>query len=209
VLDSDNKPVEGAEVVVNGQTVKTDKDGAAYFDSVPVGMQKVTVKYHGRNTSKSVTVQNTPSPATPQLLKVSITRNKFNPMLVLVPVVVLVLAGLLLIRPWDKWLRPSFANDDVASMIVSSDSPHAMTSPPEPVLHSAASQPPVPAPQPPQAPAPEQPPNPAAPPATVVTPSQPPAAPPSQPPSGPERPQPGAQIAPGDSQPPKTPPAQD
>lgn len=137
IVDSHNKPVEGAEVTIDGQTVKTDKNGVAHFDSIPSGDQVVAVKYNGKKTSKVLQVKGAATQITPELFKVSIIRNKFNPAVLLVPVAVLLVAGGLILRPWDARFAARFAKaptgqTDIDQIVTSSqphETPQTLTSP--------------------------------------------------------------------------------
>lgn len=99
ILDSQNKPVQGAEVTVDGQKAKTDKNGVARFTSVNAGKQTLAVTYNGKKTAKIVQVKNASSQSSPQLFNVSITKDKFNPTLLVIPVIVLFGAGVFFLRP--------------------------------------------------------------------------------------------------------------
>lgn len=123
VLDSHNKPVAGAEVVINGQTVKTGKNGVAYFSGVPSGNQAITIKYNGKKTSRTLQIRNAASVQSPQSFKVSITRNKFDPVLLLIPFIILAGAGIFFVRPWDKRLAQAFGQEETLPVVSSSDNP--------------------------------------------------------------------------------------
>lgn len=125
VVDSKGKPVEGAEVIIDDQTVKTDKTGTAYFNGVVTGKLKIAVKYNGKKTSKTLQVKGA-STQSPELFKVSITRNKFNPTLLLLPVVILVAAAAFIFRPWSGKLTLHHADTPGMSdtpVVVSSSQP--------------------------------------------------------------------------------------
>lgn len=132
VLDSDKKPVRGAEVTVDGQSSETDKHGIAYFSGIPAGDQSITVRYNGKETSKELHVSNASSTQTPQLVKVSIPGRNFSPLLLFVPTFVLLVIGLFVVRPWDRWFMPLFAKDETPAKVVSSD--HPATPPSEPLF---------------------------------------------------------------------------
>lgn len=55
IVDAQGEPLAKAAVTFNGQTVYTDKNGAASLASNP-GKQAVTIVYNGQSTSKTVTI---------------------------------------------------------------------------------------------------------------------------------------------------------
>lgn len=102
VLDKQKKPVKGAEVTYMDQTVVTDENGIARFSKVPVGVAKVSVNYKGNKIDKQVAVKGASTSAAPLSYNLEIERNKFNPVVVLVPPIagILVVAGVIFGRPW-------------------------------------------------------------------------------------------------------------
>jgi hypothetical protein len=123
VVDTKNKPVVGAEVAVVGQTVKTDKNGVARFSGVPVGNQAITVKYNGKKTSKTLNVQGV-SMKSPEPFKIAIARDKFNPTILMIPIIVLFVAGAYIRLPWRRlaFAGNSADSSESAFVVVSSDS---------------------------------------------------------------------------------------
>lgn len=124
VLDSDNKPVEGAEVALSGQTATTGANGVAQFKAVPSGKQAVIIQYNGQKTTKTVQVKGA-STNIPESFKVSIKRNKFNPNILLLPIVFLAAAAVVLVRPWEGRFTRAAAGADETADIVTSDQPSA------------------------------------------------------------------------------------
>lgn len=122
VVDANKRPVKGATVTVNGQTARTDSKGIARFENVTAGKQKVTVQYNGKKVSQTVRVKNDGSKA-PQLVKVSMVQDKLNPGLLLAPVVIVALAAVFFLRPWDRKFAPVMAKEDLPQ-VVSSGQPH-------------------------------------------------------------------------------------
>jgi hypothetical protein len=130
IFDTQNKPIAGAEVAIVGQTVKTDKNGVARFSDVPVGDQAITVKYNGKKTSKTLNVKNV-SMQSPEPYKIAIARDKFNPIVLIIPILILLTVGLNIRRPWQ---RLAFAgnnadNPETAAVVVSSNHADAMPTP--------------------------------------------------------------------------------
>jgi fibronectin type 3 domain-containing protein len=122
VVQLRNKPVKGAVVTVAGQTSLTNRQGVAYFSSIPTGSQDVTVQYGDKQVSKTVKVKQ-PGQKAADIFKVSLVRREFNPALLFVPVAVLIMAGVFFIRPWDKKFA-SVIDKDSGPQIVSSNQPH-------------------------------------------------------------------------------------
>ena len=108
-------------MTVDGQTAKTGKDGIARFDSVPAGKQTVAVTYSGKKIAKTVQVKNGSSQASPQLFNVSITKDKFNPALLVLPILVLFGAGVFFLRPSGMKFAQASATEQLP--VVSSDRP--------------------------------------------------------------------------------------
>ncbi len=125
VVDSKNKPVEGATVTVNGQTAKTDKNGVARFSGVAAGDQTIAVSYNGKKTSKVIQVKGASTQASPQTFKVSVVRNKFNPVLLFIPILVLLAAGGFIMRPWERFAKSTA--DAPADQVVTSNQPPEAT----------------------------------------------------------------------------------
>jgi hypothetical protein len=134
ILDSVDKPVEGAEVTINGQTVRTDKNGVARFAGVPQGGHKVAVKYNGKKTNKTVQVKGASTQAAPQVFKVSISKDKFNPLVLVGPILLLAAAGLIFLKPWHTRFAHEAA--DVPAGVVSSDQPAGPPDTPDPIVSS-------------------------------------------------------------------------
>ncbi|MGD0284340.1 MAG: hypothetical protein ABSB12_01970 [Candidatus Saccharimonadales bacterium] len=56
VVGSNNKPIEGAKVVVDGQSQVTNSTGTASFQKLPVGPQKVSITANNNVTDHTITV---------------------------------------------------------------------------------------------------------------------------------------------------------
>jgi hypothetical protein len=121
ILDSGGKAIEGASVTLNGQTVKTDAKGIARFTNVPAGQQSVAVQYNGKKTSKVVQVKGASTQASPERFKVAITRDRFNPMVLIIPLFILAAAGILFMQPWKNRLALAGAGAQTSDDIVTSD----------------------------------------------------------------------------------------
>lgn len=128
IVDPDNKPVKDAVVTINGQTAKTDAKGIARFAGLPAGDLKVAVSYNGNKTSKIIQVKGAATTEAPEIFKVSIKKQKFNPWLLSVPIIFLVAAMVYILRPG----RLRFAgapSQPVADKIVTSGQPDTPPSP--------------------------------------------------------------------------------
>jgi hypothetical protein len=55
-LDANGNPVSGADVTIEGNTVKTDESGKAAFNGLPVGKYSATVKVNGSESSYPVEI---------------------------------------------------------------------------------------------------------------------------------------------------------
>lgn len=142
ILDSDNKPVAGAKVTVDGQTATTDKNGIARFDGVSAGKQTLAVNYNGKKTTKAVDVKGASTSASPELFKVSIKSNKLNPAVLIVPVLILLVAGVFFLRP--SLMR--FAKAPVGpavdpDLVVTSNHPRPISPQPQPQMPVAPQHP--------------------------------------------------------------------
>lgn len=122
VVDSQGKPVKDAEVTIGNQTVKTDKNGVAHFNDIAAGKLEVAVNYNGKKTAKTVNVKGA-STQSPEMFKVSIVRDKFNPVLLFVPVIFLLAAGALVMRPWEKFVGTTTAKEGEGNEAVTSNRP--------------------------------------------------------------------------------------
>lgn len=56
IVGSDGKPVSGAEVTIEGKTVKTDGSGLALFDNLSAGSYNAVVKHNGNESSYPVDI---------------------------------------------------------------------------------------------------------------------------------------------------------
>lgn len=56
VVNSKNKPVEGAKITIAGKSANSGKDGKATISDLPAGKQSGTVEYKGKKTAVSVTI---------------------------------------------------------------------------------------------------------------------------------------------------------
>jgi hypothetical protein len=56
VVGSNNQPVEGAEVIIDGQSQTTNTKGIASFSDVPIGSQKVFIVSGGKVTDHTVSI---------------------------------------------------------------------------------------------------------------------------------------------------------
>lgn len=56
IVGSNGKPVSGAEVTIEGKTVKTDNSGLALFDNLRAGSYNAVVKYNGTEGSYPVEI---------------------------------------------------------------------------------------------------------------------------------------------------------
>lgn len=119
VLGSNHKTVAGATVVINGQTAKTDGQGVAHFSNVRSGNYNVAVSYNGKHVSQPVQVAKNTSQSSPQAIQVKLASDKFNPALILVPVAVLMIAGVYFTRPWERLAEASIG--EAADHVVTSD----------------------------------------------------------------------------------------
>lgn len=104
VIDQEKQPVEGAEVTINGQTVKTNKEGIAVFDVVSVGEHDLVVDYNGNKTFSTVHVKGDSTTMGSDSIVVMIKRGGFNPLIwVAIPLVgLLLLAGVFYFKK-DRW----------------------------------------------------------------------------------------------------------
>jgi hypothetical protein len=119
ILDSQNNPVEGATVTLENQTAKSDKQGVVSFTNISAGKQAVLVSFNGKKTSKDIQVTGASTQA-PELFKISVTRDRYNPLTLIVPLFILLVAALFAVRPWSS----KFAKVPVDTPpVVSSDKP--------------------------------------------------------------------------------------
>jgi hypothetical protein len=100
VLDTNNKPIEGATVTIASQTARSDKNGVVSFTNISAGKQALIVSFNGKKTSKDINVTGT-STESPELFKVSVNRDKYSPVTLIIPVIILLAVGLFFIRPWS------------------------------------------------------------------------------------------------------------
>lgn len=124
VTDSNQQPVSGVLVSVDGQTAKTDAGGYARFSSVAAGRQTVSFNYHGHHIAKRIQVKNAASGSAVESFNVSTTQ-KLNPLLIILPLAALVVSAMVVLHPWNGRLQFAAhgAADSDEQAIVSSNQP--------------------------------------------------------------------------------------
>lgn len=101
VVGSKGHPTSNATVILDGQTAVTDNHGIAQFSRVPTGKQSVAIDYGNKMVTKKVNITPDTKNSSTQHLKVSLVSSTTNPLLLLVPAVILVGAALVIFRPWE------------------------------------------------------------------------------------------------------------
>jgi fibronectin type 3 domain-containing protein len=120
-----NRPIWGATVTLNGHTVRTDSSGNARFnfDSLTPGKYTLAANYNGKHVSQPVEVLGASQSS--QAFQVDLNKNKFNTALLLIPLAVLIAAGVYFARPWQRLDRATVA--EAPNRVVTSDHPHAQS----------------------------------------------------------------------------------
>jgi hypothetical protein len=110
VVDEQQNPVEGAEVAISGQVVKTDENGIARFEDVPTGQQDIVVGYNGNKTFDTVEVKGDSTSTDPESVTVAINRDKSSPIIwIAIPIIgLLAVAGFFFGKPWLNRLTGMF-----------------------------------------------------------------------------------------------------
>lgn len=101
VVDGNQNPVKDAEVIINGQTARTNESGIVEFSGIAIGEHEVVVDNNGKKTFSSIQVKGA-SFDSAESFTVEAETSNLNPLVWVVPPVIgmMIAALFFFLKPW-------------------------------------------------------------------------------------------------------------